>query len=96
MITEISTTGNVRRRHRWLDESLAVVRDVRAGGVPTVGYTWWPMFSLITWRYRGGSKATAAYLAHMGLWDLRDEDGQLKREATPLVEAFRRCVQTPP
>ncbi|HSH82292.1 MAG TPA: family 1 glycosylhydrolase [Herpetosiphonaceae bacterium] len=96
MLTEISTTGNVRRRERWLDESLAVVRDMRGNGVPIVGYTWWPMFSLVTWRYRGGRKAADAYLAHMGLWDLCDEAGALQREPTSLVDTFRRCVQTPP
>ena len=49
---------------------------VRARGVPLIGYTWWPLFALVTWGYREGKKAPGDYLRQMGLWDLRhDADG---------------------
>lgn len=93
MLTETSTPGPVRRREQWMDESLAVVRDLRAEGVPVIGYTWWPMFSLVGWQYRRGRKLLGAYLAHMGLWDLRDDGaGTLVRERTPLVDKYAAYV----
>lgn len=93
MITETSTPGPVWRRERWMDESLALVRDLRADGVPVIGYTWWPMFSLVTWQYRRGSKMLGSYLAHMGLWDLQDDGtGTLVRHGTALVGKFAACV----
>ena len=51
-----------------------------------VGYTWWPMFALVTWAYRQGKHPPAYYLKQMGLWDL---DSNLNRVATPLVEEYR-------
>lgn len=93
MLTETSTPGPVRRRERWMDESLALVRDLRSAGLPLIGYTWWPMFSLVGWQYRRGRKMLGAYLAHMGLWDLRDDGaGTLVRERTPLVDRFAAYV----
>jgi len=70
----------------WLARSVEAVRVVRAEGVPLVGYTWWPMFALVTWAWRQGRRDVARHLLQMGLWDL---DGGLERVATPLVEAYR-------
>jgi beta-glucosidase/6-phospho-beta-glucosidase/beta-galactosidase len=96
MITEISTIGTVARRLRWLHQSLAVVRHVRADGIPIIGYTWWPLFSLVSWNYRRGRKLVGAYLAHMGLWDLHeDSSGTFIREPTPLVGAYAACIANP-
>ncbi|MDQ3554869.1 MAG: glycoside hydrolase family 1 protein, partial [Chloroflexota bacterium] len=93
MITETSTIGSVRRRAAWMDESMATVRGLRGEGVPVVGYTWWPMFSLVTWMWRTGGKDLAAYLGHMGLWDLIDDGhGGLDRRPTLLVDRIRACV----
>ncbi len=93
MITEISTTGSVRRRSGWMRDSLAVVRDVRQAGLPVVGYTWWPLFSLVTWQFRRGRKPVDSYLAHMGLWDLGlSTEGVLDRATTPLVKQYADAI----
>jgi hypothetical protein len=93
MITETAARGSVARRHRWLDDSVAAVRRARAGGIPVIGYTWWPMFALVAWAYRQGTRPVGAYLEQMGLWDLRaDGDGNLLRMRTPLVDAYRALV----
>ncbi len=90
MITETSAIGSVLRRARWMDESVATVQRLRGEGVPIVGYTWWPMFSLVTWMWRSGRKDVGSYLGHMGLWDLRDDGhGGLDRAPTILVDRFR-------
>jgi beta-glucosidase len=75
MIGETSVRGPVWARRRWLEESVAAVAALRARGVPLVGYTWFPAFSLVTWSYRRGRQPIEAYLAHMGLWDLRRATG---------------------
>lgn len=97
MITETSTIGSVWRRARWMDDSLGLVERLRAEDVPVVGYTSWPLFSLVTWSYRRGRGPVSEYLAHMGLWDLRaDAGGNLERSETPLVDRFRRAMATLP
>jgi beta-glucosidase len=90
-ISETASTGSIRRRQEWLNASIEAVRQVRASGVPLIGYTWWPMFALVTWAYRQGAHPPKYYLKQMGLWDLDDE---FNRRPTPLVQSFRQLVQT--
>jgi beta-glucosidase len=93
MVTETSVAGAVRSRRRWLDASVAAIGGLRASGVPVIGYTWFPAFSLVTWRYRRGRGPVEAYLNHMGLWDLRgDGRGTLVRHETPLVARYAQLV----
>lgn len=91
-ISETASEGAVARRLTWLEDSVAATARVRAGGVPLVGYTWWPLFALVTWGYREGRKPPPAYLRQMGLWDLRPGAAGLERVATPLVERYRELV----
>jgi len=90
MISEIATRGSIQRRLEWLEESLAGVRELRAEGVPVVGYTWWPMFSLITWAYRQKVGPLQDYIVPMGLWDLRGDE--LERVETDVVRAYRALI----
>ncbi len=85
-ISETASVGSVRRRAAWLDDSVAAVRRLRARGVPMVGYTWWPLFALVTWGYRQGEHPPEFYLKQMGLWDI---DAGMERRRTPLVDQFR-------
>ena len=94
MVTETSEKASIARRARWLDRSVAAVGGLRAGGVPLVGYTWFPVFSLVAWHYRRGRKPFGEYLFDMGFWDLRDDGtGTLERIETPLVERYREVVR---
>jgi hypothetical protein len=54
-----------------------------------VGYTWWPLFALVTWAYRQGTHPPAYYLKQMGLWDL---DPKMERVPTELVPIFKDYV----
>jgi hypothetical protein len=81
--------GSVARRRSWLEQSTAAVAGLRREGVPLVGYTWWPMFALVTWAYRQGHRQISDHLAQMGLWDL---DANLNRIPTPLVDTYRTLV----
>ena len=89
-IAETASSGSVRRRRKWLEVSVAAVRRSRSTGVPIIGYTWWPLFALVTWAYRQGAHPPEYYLKQMGLWDL---DASLARIATPLVESYRDLVR---
>jgi beta-glucosidase/6-phospho-beta-glucosidase/beta-galactosidase len=87
LITETATLGTVSKRMAWLASSLAAVRRLRERGVPLVGYTWWPLYALVTWAYRQGRLPPERYLAPMGLYEL---DGpRLVRRATAAAEVYR-------
>lgn len=91
MLTETSVFGPAWRRERWLDESVAAAGRLRDDGIPLIGYTWFPAFSLFAWSYQRGRRPAEAYLAHMGLWDLRGP--ALERVETRLVGRFRELVR---
>lgn len=92
-ISETASSGSVQRRMDWLVSSVEAVRRTRQAGIPLVGYTWWPLFALITWAYRQGNLPPERYLNQMGLWDLaRSGDGKLERVPTLLVPLFRDLV----
>jgi beta-glucosidase len=94
MITETSARRNVAGRMQWMDETIAAVRKAQAEGIPVVGYTWFPVLSMVDWSYRLGRRALADYLLHLGLWDSKfDENGILQRHPTALVEHYRRYAQ---
>lgn len=93
-LTETSTAGGVSERLRWLDESLQSIARLRAEGVDIVGYTWWPLFSLVDWAYREGEGPAVDYLVPMGLYDLRPNPaGTLERVKTSLVDRFRAYAE---
>jgi hypothetical protein len=97
MLTETSVRGAVGARRRWLNESVAAVGRIRDDGLPLVGYTWFPAFSLVAWSYRTGAKPTEAYMAHMGLWDLVDDgSGTLRREPTGLERDYADLAAAEP
>jgi hypothetical protein len=94
MISETADKGSAARRRDWLTQSVAAVKTLRADGVPLVGYTWWPMFALVTWAWRQGQRPLHDHLLQMGLWDLDpDPRGDLARIETPLVGAYRTLVR---
>jgi hypothetical protein len=97
MLTETSVYGRIGARRRWLEESVAAVNRIREDGLQLVGYTWFPAFSLFAWSYRTGAKPTEAYMAHMGLWDLRDDgNGTLRREPTGLEREYAELAASEP
>lgn len=89
MISEAATSGSVARRMAWLETSVKSVARLRSEAIPVVGYTWWPMFALVTWAWRQGNRDVANHLLQMGLWDL---DDRLERIRTPIVDAYRSLI----
>jgi len=94
-LTETSVSGSVEDRIGWLGDSIALVHRLRAEGLPIVGYTWWPLFSLVDWAYREEERPAENYLRHMGMYDLEpDGEGGFLRVETPVVREFRAAVES--
>ena len=95
MVTETSARGDETIRARWLEASVAAIRGLRGRGVPVLGYTWFPLFTMIDWRYRFGRGPLEEYRLELGLYT-HDDTGQGSRwRPTPLVEQFRGYVSDP-
>ncbi len=94
LITETSAHGTDAERLAWLHTSLAAIHAVRAAGVPVVGYTWFPLFTMIDWRYRFGNDPAERYRIELGLYHLGDPPAP-RWTPSPLVTAFRACIAQP-
>ena len=91
MVTETSANGDLSGRARWMDETLETVRAFRVQHMPVVGYTWFPLFTMVDWAYRTGRRPLKDYLIHLGLYDSAfDSKGILRRHKTPLVKHYRQ------
>jgi beta-glucosidase len=95
LITETSAKGAVDVRSRWLETSIAAIHRLRAEGVPVLGYTWFPLFTMIDWRYRYGKRPVESYRLDLGLYTLAPEGAERRWQPTPLVEQFQRYVADP-
>lgn len=95
IVTETSANADIAGRAAWMDATIAAVRTVRAEGVPVIGYTWFPLTTMVEWDYRSSDRPVADHLLHLGLWDAHfDEHGVLVRHATSLVDRYRDHVRT--
>jgi beta-glucosidase len=93
IVTETSAKGDETVRARWLEASVAAIRTLREHGVPVLGYTWFPLFTMIDWRYRFGRGPLDEYRLELGLYSL---GGNGRRwEPTPLVEQIRSYASDP-
>jgi beta-glucosidase/6-phospho-beta-glucosidase/beta-galactosidase len=95
IVTETSAHGSELRRERWLDTALAAIKALRRHGVPVMGYTWFPLFTMIDWRYRFGRGPVEEYRIELGLYHLGNSDGDRRWIPSPLTERFRQYVQHP-
>jgi beta-glucosidase len=90
-VTETSAAGY--HRLHWMKETVDGVNLARAEGLRVIGYTWFPFISMIEWGYRNSTKPLSDHLLHLGLFELIEVNGQLKRVATSDVEAYRRAIR---
>ncbi len=96
MITETSAPGSLQARAAWMDETIAAVASLRQVGIPVVGYTWFPLLTMIDWGYRRGRRPISNYLLHLGLVDSAfDDNGVLSRHPTALMERYRAYQKQP-
>jgi len=103
MITETSAFGSDDLRAKWLKTSVSTVKELREKGVPVLGYTWFPMFTMIDWRYRFGHGPKEQYRMELGLFKLAhpvDQIGEPEAQSdrwvtTPLIDRFRQLIENP-
>jgi beta-glucosidase len=93
IITETSAFGSEELRSRWLKSSVEAVKYLRSQRVPVVGYTWFPMFTMIDWRYRHARAPLEHYHLELGLYRLNNDPTAERRwSATPLVEQVQNYI----
>jgi beta-glucosidase len=95
IITETSAFGAEDERSRWLKASIESVKNLRSQGVPVLGYTWFPLFTMIDWRYRFGQRPLEDYKIELGLYKLNNNSGNGRWLPTPLVEQLRGYMADP-
>ena len=95
MITETSAIGSDEIRQRWLQSSVSMIRDLRAEAVPVIGYTWFPLFTMIDWRYRFSHEPLESFYLELGLYSLNRESKGKRWIETPLVEQIKGYINDP-
>lgn len=90
-ITETSAPGDAREN--WMKEVIARSADALAAGLPLVGLTWFPLFSMIEWNYRFTNLPITQHILDLGLMDARFDDGVFRRTRTPLYQMFADYVR---
>lgn len=93
LLSETSIRADGDAQLQWLDESVTRILELRAGGMPIAGYTWFPLFDLFDWSYRTGDADPTHYLEPLGLAELRKTDqGDLARVTRPAFQHFRELA----
>ena len=93
MITETSAVGTDDIRGQWLDSSVSMIKSLRTDGIPVIGYTWFPLFTMIDWRYRFSTEPLESFYLELGLFRLNRGAPNGRWIDTPLVEKMRAYVQ---
>jgi beta-glucosidase/6-phospho-beta-glucosidase/beta-galactosidase len=95
MITETSAVGSDEVRERWLESSVSMIKTLRGEGVPVIGYTWFPLFTMIDWRYRFSQGPLEDFYLELGLYRLNRTDKGKRWLETPLVPKIKRFIENP-
>lgn len=93
MITETSAVGTSDIRQQWLKSSVGMIKDLRTSGVPVIGYTWFPFFTMIDWRYRFATEPLEDFYLELGLYNLNREAAKPRWLPTPIVEQMKGYVK---
>jgi beta-glucosidase len=93
MITETSAVGSDEVREKWLESSVGMIKNLRTGGIPVIGYTWFPFFTMIDWRYRFATEPLEDFYLELGLYKLNRESDHPRWLSTPIVEKMKGYVE---
>lgn len=95
MITETSAVGSDDIRSRWLKSSTSTIKTLRAAGIPVIGYTWFPFFTMIDWRYRFSDEPLENFYLELGMYNINREKTGNRWHPTPLVEQMKTMIKNP-
>lgn len=93
MITETSAVGSNEVREQWLESSVSMIKTIRSQGVPVIGYTWFPLFTMIDWRYRFSDEPLENFYLELGLYSLNRETKGKRWLETPLVGQMKSYIE---
>ncbi|HEY0458045.1 MAG TPA: family 1 glycosylhydrolase [Pyrinomonadaceae bacterium] len=93
MITETSAVGSSEVREHWLESSVSMIKNLRGSGVPVIGYTWFPLFTMIDWRYRFSQEPLENFYLELGAYSLNREQGAKRWLETPVVAQMKNYIQ---
>jgi beta-glucosidase len=93
MITETSAVGGDEIRQKWLESSVSMIKNLRETGIPIIGYTWFPLFTMIDWRYRFSDEPLENFYLELGLYKLNREKGGPRWLETPLVPQMKDYIK---
>jgi beta-glucosidase/6-phospho-beta-glucosidase/beta-galactosidase len=80
-------------RSRWMDETLEAVEQARREGIPVLGYTQFPLFTMIDWSYRTAPDATPEdFFCNFGMIEVDSHD--YSRKWTPVADRFLHHMRT--
>jgi beta-glucosidase/6-phospho-beta-glucosidase/beta-galactosidase len=94
IVTETSAHGSHEVRSNWLSAAIEAIMSLREEGVPVLGYTWFPLFTMIDWRYRMGRAPVDRYRLELGLFKLGEQD-EPRWTPTPLVPQLQGYINHP-
>lgn len=79
-------------RIAWMDETMEAVAQARAEGLPVLGYTQFPLFTMVDWAYRVDTAPAADYFLNLGMVEVDPKD--YSRNWTPVADRFLHHMQT--
>lgn len=92
MITETSAVGSDEVREKWLHSSISMIKSLRSDGIPVIGYTWFPLFTMIDWRYRFSQEPLEHFYLELGLYHLNREKTGPRWLPSRLVPELRKYI----
>ncbi len=93
MITETSAVGGEEVREKWLESSVSIIKKLRGKGVPVIGYTWFPLFTMVDWRYRFSDEPLENFYLELGLYQLNREKTGKRWLETPMVPMMKGYIE---
>jgi beta-glucosidase len=80
-------------RVSWMDQTIKSVVKARQEGLPVIGYTQYPLFTMVDWAFRTDSEASATdYFLNLGMVEVSPED--YSRQWTPVADRFIHHLST--
>lgn len=93
MITETSAVGSDEVRSKWLESSVGMIKKLRGDGVPVIGFTWFPLFTMVDWRYRFSTEPLENFYLELGLYRLNRQATGKRWLETPIVGQMKNYIQ---
>ena len=75
-LSETALDGTPAEHIDWLHASVDEVAQLRADGVPVIGFTWWPLFDFVDWSWASGGQVVEEFY-------VRDDPGAVPHPVRP-------------